>query len=205
MTKITKARRMNKRGFKGFSSLKAVLYFLMAMLVWFTIHSIVISVDGFTDELNKVDVAVVLGNKVEENGMPSPALKTRLDRSLQLYTEGYFQNIIVSGGVGREGHDEAFVMKKYLVDRGVPSEVIITDSKGYNTGYTAENAKVIMEERGFETAMVISQFFHITRIKLAFRQAGITEAYGAHGRDFFLRDLYSVFREFFAYYKYLLF
>lgn len=203
MTKITRARKSRRP--KGFNGLRSLLYFLIVMVVWLTVHSVIITVDGFKDELHKADVAVVLGNKVEINGMPSPALKTRLERTLQLYEEGYFQNIIVSGGVGKEGHDEAFVMKKYLVDRGVPNEVIITDSNGYNTRYTAENAKVIMKERGYKTVMIISQFFHISRSKLAFRQLGITDVYGAHGREYFLRDLYSVFREFFAFYKYLIF
>ena len=207
MSKLTKAKRGKRksRGGTGFLNFRRIVgYSLAAFFIWFVAHSVVITIDGLRDELEKVDVAIVLGNKVEVSGAPSPALKSRLDRTLELYNEGYIQNIIVSGGVGKEGHDEAYVMKGYLVDRGIPEGLVILDSEGYNTALTAENSKVIMEEKNYKTVMVISQFFHITRSKLAFKKVGI-ETYGAHAKDFFFRDLYSVFREFFAYYKYLLF
>lgn len=177
----------------------------MIMLLWFVIHSIAITVDGFTDELQKADVAVVLGNKVELNGKPSLSLKGRLDRTVELYNKEYFENIIVSGGVGKEGFDEAVVMKEYLVAKGIPHGIIILDSEGYNTALTAKNSNEIMEERGFKSVMLISQFFHISRSKLAFKRVGYTDVYGAHAKFYLLRDVYSVFREFFAYYKYLLF
>ncbi len=205
---ITRARRSKRRmGLKvlpgGAKSI--VLYGLAAFIVWFAIHATAITVDGLRDELHKTDVAVVLGNKVEVSGVPSPALKGRLERTVELYQSGYFDSIIVSGGVGKEGHDEAFVMKEFLVERGIPHDIIIIDSNGYNTALTAENTKQIMVEQGFESLMIISQFFHISRSKLAFKQQGLTEIYSAHAKDFFIRDIYSVFREFFAYYKYLIF
>ncbi len=204
---ITRAKKGRRR--RGLTVLQGgykriVTYGLAVFTVWFVIHAIAITVDGLRDELNKADVAVVLGNKVEVSGAPSPTLKGRLDRTVELYTSGYFDSIIVSGGVGKEGHDEAFVMKEYLVEKGVPHDIIIADSNGYNTALTAENSRQIMEEQGFESLMIITQFFHISRSKLAFKQQGLTEIYGAHAKDFFVRDIYSVFREFFAYYKYLL-
>lgn len=42
-------------------------------------------IDGLNDELKPVDAAVVLGNKVEVNGRPSERLKSRLDKSVELY------------------------------------------------------------------------------------------------------------------------
>ncbi|MTI68384.1 MAG: YdcF family protein, partial [Firmicutes bacterium] len=44
---------------------------------------------------------------------------------------------------------------------------------------------------------------HITRTKLAFEKVGIDKVYTAHAKIFEIRDLYSLTREFFAYYKYL--
>jgi hypothetical protein len=40
-------------------------------------------------------------------------------------------------------------------------------------------------------------------IKLAFNKVGFEEVYSAHAEFFEARDLYSITREFFAYYKYL--
>lgn len=94
-------------------------------------------------------------------------------------------------------------MKEYLVNRGIPSEVIFEDSYGYNSYMTAENTRAIMKDLNLESVMVISQYFHISRTKLAFRKLGFEEVYSAHAEIFEVRDFYSIIREFPAYYKYL--
>ncbi|MBH5316326.1 YdcF family protein [Paenibacillus sp. GSMTC-2017] len=184
--------------------MKRLLLFAASLFVWFIIHSTFVIIDGLNDELKLVDVAVVLGNKVEVNGQPSERLKARLDKSVELYNGGYFTNIIVSGGIGKEGFDEAKVMKSYLIDKGLPEDKIIEDNNGYNSYMTAQNTSKIMDELEFDSAMVITQYFHISRTKLAFRKMDIKEVYSAHANIFEFRDIYSIIREFPAYYKYLL-
>jgi vancomycin permeability regulator SanA len=176
----------------------------VCIFVWFIIHTVFIAVDGLNDELHKTDVAVVLGNKVNINGLPSNRLQARLDKAVELYNQGYFNYIIVSGGVGKEGFDEAEVMKNYLINKDVPEDLIINDSNGYNTHMTAENAKLIMNDLNMESVMVITQYFHITRTKLAFNQMGFENVYSAHAEIFDYRDIYSIIREFPAFYKYVL-
>lgn len=171
---------------------------------WFIIHSALIILDGLNDELKPADVAVVLGNKVELNGQPSERLKARLDRTVELYEAGYFPMIIVSGGIGMEGFDEANVMKAYLVDQGIPDEKIFEDNNGYNSYMTAQNASSIMKQLELDSAMIITQYYHISRTKLAFRKMDVSDVYGAHARFFEARDIYSTIREFPAYYKYLI-
>ncbi|MFP3393140.1 YdcF family protein [Brevibacillus sp. SIMBA_040] len=175
----------------------------LIFVLWFLVHIVLITFDGMADELAKVDVGVVLGNKVELNGEPSARLKSRLDKAVQLSKGGYFQHIIVSGGVGVEGFDEAQVMKKYLINHGISEENIIVDSNGINTRMSAKNTKEIMKQMGFESAMVITQVYHISRTKLAFSKEGISSVSSAHAEFFDLRDIYSLVREFFAYYRYL--
>lgn len=182
---------------------KRLLLTAVVILAWFAVHTAVILTDGLSDELKQADVAVVLGNKVEESGEPSERLKARLDKAAELYDKGYFDHIIVSGGIGQEGFDEAQVMKSYLVQAGIPEESIIEDNKGINSDWTARNAARIMDEAGWESAMVISQYFHISRTKLAFKRMDIGPLYGAHADYYELRDVYSILREFPAYYKYL--
>ncbi|MFN7249841.1 MAG: YdcF family protein [Anaerobacillus sp.] len=184
--------------------LKKVGFILFVIpLLWFIIHTTIIVTDGLNDELAGVDIAVVLGNKVELDGQPSNRLKARLDKSIELYEEGFFKYILVSGGIGKEGFDEAKVMKEYLVNKGIPSEIIIEDNNGYNSFMTAENTKAIMKELKIESVMVISQYFHITRTKLAFSKLGFKNVYAAHAEIFEYRDFYSIIREFPAYYKYI--
>ncbi|MFC6331225.1 YdcF family protein [Paenibacillus septentrionalis] len=173
------------------------------LIIWFIVHTTFIVIDGLNDELKPVDAAVVLGNKVETNGQPSERLKARLDKAAELYDRGYYTFIIVSGGIGKEGFDEAAVMKSYLIDQGIAEDSIIEDNNGYNSYMTAQNTSKIMDELKLDSVMIITQYFHISRTKLAFGKMDMEEVYSAHANIFELRDIYSIIREFPAYYKYL--
>ncbi len=187
----------------NFVFIKRCLILVASLFIWFIIHTTFVIIDGLNDELKPVDAAVVLGNKVEVNGQPSERLKARLDKSVELYEGGYFSYIIVSGGIGKEGFDEAKVMKSYLIDKGIPAEKIKVDNNGYNSYMTAQNTSKIMEELELDSVMVITQYFHVARTKLALRKMDIKEVYAAHAKIFEFRDIYSILREFPAYYKYL--
>ncbi|MBN2434984.1 MAG: YdcF family protein [Spirochaetes bacterium] len=178
-----------------------IAVFLALCVVWFIIHVSLIIYDGLSDNIQKCDVVIVLGNKVELDGTPSKRLKARLDRAVQLYHDRLFQFIIVSGGIGKEGFDESEVMKEYLINKHVPAEFIIMDNEGVNSYATALNSKRIMRQKSLKSAMIITQYFHITRTRLAFKKVG-QETFSAHAEYFEPRDFYSIFREFFAYYKY---
>lgn len=159
--------------------------------------------DGLSDDLRKADVALVLGNKVETDGTPSARLKARLDRTVELYRQSYFPWIIVSGGIGKEGFDEAIVMRDYLASHGIPADQILLDNQGINTWESARSTQALCERHGFKSVMVISQYFHIARSKLALRKFGIGEISDAHAHYFEWRDLYSTVREAAGYPAYL--
>ncbi len=185
--------------------MKQFIKILVVLCVaWFGVHIGLIIIDGLNDNLKKADVGIVLGNKIEINGYPSSRLKSRLDKAVELYHKGFFRYIIVSGGIGKEGFDEAKVMRDYLIKNQIPSKDIIIDSKGKNTYLTAINSKVIMERLGFNSALIITQYYHVTRTRLAFSIVGIEKVSSAHANFFELRDIYSLMREFFGYYKYIL-
>ncbi len=179
------------------------IYTVAAMAAWFFIHCGYLLVDGFKSPAGKSDAAVVLGNKVEPNGQPSPRLKARLDAALELFQQGKTSNIIVSGGHGKEGFYEADKMKEYLVEQGVPDSVIIVDNKGDNTLKTAINTQAICKAKGYKSVTVVSQWFHITRTKQMLKGLGLLVDSAAP--DYFeWRDFYAVTREFVAFYAYLL-
>lgn len=94
-------------------------------------------------------------------------------------------------------------MKDYLISNGVIEGDIIVDNEGNNTHLTAINFKEKLPN--VKSVTVVSQYFHISRAKLSFRQFEIQNVYGAHANHYELRDIYSLFREFFGYYTYLLF
>jgi vancomycin permeability regulator SanA len=181
--------------------MKEKTYFsLKILLIWFLVHSVLITIDGLTDEVVSCDLVVILGNKVNENGQLSERLKARVDKGLQLHQEGWCQQILVSGGLGKEGHLEGDVMAAYLIQKGVPPTAVLIDNKGSNTHASALNTTTLFSNQTSIT--IISQYYHISRTRLAFQNAGFTSIYGVHADYFELRDFYSIFREFFGYYKY---
>ncbi|HHZ19063.1 MAG TPA: YdcF family protein [Firmicutes bacterium] len=121
---------------------------VITFIIWFMVHSALIIIDGLDDDIGKADVGVVLGNKVEVTGQPSKRLQSRLDKAVELYRQGYFKYIIVSGGFGKEGYDEAEVMRDYLIKKQVPPDAVIVDNKGNDTYLTARNSKAIMDRLG---------------------------------------------------------
>ena len=170
----------------------------------FIIHEIVIISDGLIDDNNiKANVGVILGSKVNTDGSLSSRLKARLDRGIKLYSDSLVNELYVSGGLGKEGLYEGTVMADYLVSNGVPRNSIKVDNKGVNTRNTALNFK--KDYPSESEVVIVSQYFHITRCKLAFRQVGIENVKGVHCDYFELRDPYSAFREFFGFYKYMIY
>ena len=139
--------------------------------------------------------------------MRTARLAARLDRAAQLYSNEACTYIIVSGATGVEGHDEAVVMKSYLVESGIPAKQIIVDSDGWNTWQSAVNAKRIAEELGMKkpSIVAVSQYFHLPRCRLLLKQAGFQDITSSYARYFELRDVYSTAREIPAYAKYLIF
>lgn len=173
--------------------------------VWFTIHSALVAWDGLGDETEAADVAVVLGNRIEPSGKPGITVRVRLDRVLELYRNGKVAKIVVSGGKGVEGFEEAEVMRDDLVANGVPETDIVVDRTGADTWSTARAMRALAKEHGWTSVVVVTSWFHVSRTKLAMRRHGFRDVRGAHGRvRFDLRDAYSITREFFAYYDYWL-
>lgn len=150
---------------------------------------------GLRDRLAPADAIVVLGNAVGPDGKPSPRLRGRLDCALDAYRRQYAPLLIVSGGVGKEGFDEARVMADYLVAHGVPRAAVIEDSAGIDTAATAANTARIGRQRNIKTVIVATQYFHVLRTSIALSRAGLDVAGNVHADYFEARDVYSLGRE----------
>jgi vancomycin permeability regulator SanA len=150
---------------------------------------------GCDDKLVQADMIVVPGNTVAPDGTPSPRLRARLDVALKVYRDYGAHRIFVSGGIGKEGFDEAVVMADYLKANGVPAAAIVIDNQGLDTRATARNAAAYMRANGLHSALVATQYFHVPRTRFALERAGVHVAGHAHARYVEMRDLYSIPRE----------
>lgn len=173
----------------------------IGLIAWFSLHSIFITVDGLADKKEYADVAVVFGNKVNEDGTLSERLKQRLNKGIELYRQKRIKAIIVSGGLGKEGFFEGDKMNEYLLQNKIPAKKIIVDNDGNDTEKTVENSIRIMRTGNFQSAISVSQYFHQTRVKKLYKKNGWENIESASPKYFELRDFYSIFREFVAYYK----
>lgn len=93
-------------------------------------------------------------------------------------------------------------MSSYLLAKGVPSNLIVIDSLGIDTAATAKNAASYMRANHLKSALVVTQYFHVPRTKLALERQGVYVSGTAHARYFELRDIYSAVRETVAYVVY---
>lgn len=173
----------------------------MAILItWFLIQTAYMISDGLCDKGFTADIAVILGSKMNEDGTLSVRLKKRLDTGIELYKSHRVKKNLVSGGLGREGFYEGSEMKKFLITKGIPDSLILLDHKGNNTGLTVENTLKLQKKYGFKSIIAVSQYFHVTRTKKLFRENGISSVSSVSPAYFEWRDIYSVIREFPAYY-----
>lgn len=184
--------KINKRRFF------TVLFYLP--LLWFIIHTIYITIDGRTDNGKNADGAVVLGCKVNEDGTLSERLTKRMECALELYNDRRVRKLIVSGGLGKEGFYEGTKMKEFLVRHGVPDSVVVVDNYGNTTRATVNNIIKMQDSLSFKSIIVVSQYFHITRTKMLFRNRGIKNVSGKSPDYYEVKDAYSILREFAAYY-----
>lgn len=128
-----------------------------------------------------MDIAIVMGTKVEADGKPSEKLLYRLDKSIELFQTGQVNELWMTGGKGVSGLNEAVVMKSYLVDQGVPGEAIKVDSLGISTFASARNLADQLPQEA--SVMIISHTSHLRRTKYAFEKFGrkIDEVIGVSG------------------------
>jgi len=181
---------------------KKIKQFSLALLICLLFMAAAISTLGLRDQIVAADLAIVPGNTVNPDGKPSDRLRGRLNAALRLYAAQKCKAILVSGGTGEEGHDEAEVMKNYLIEHGVPAAAVYTDNQGINTFATARAAATLMHEKNWKSSMLVSQFFHIARFQLAMKKFGVQPVGHVHSTDYEIRDAYSLTREVFAYFEY---
>ena len=127
---------------------------------------------GGTDYRRHADVAVVFGARAYANGVLSTSLEDRVRTAADLYRSGLVPRLIMSGGVDTSATDETVVMRDRAVALGVPASAIDLDNGGENTDASVAGTVPMLERDHATTVLAVSQFYHLPRIKLAYRAAG---------------------------------
>jgi uncharacterized SAM-binding protein YcdF (DUF218 family) len=158
---------------------RRLLRILLILLgVWFVVCLIIAGVVygyGLTDRAEPEGVIIVLGSGLNRNLSPGPSLRSRSERAAALWHEGYAPMIICSGGYARSAtRSEADGCAEVLLDNGVPADAIILEEQARSTEENAAYTHQIMRERGWDTALVVSDGYHLLRATWIFSQEGMT-------------------------------
>ncbi|MEI9812666.1 MAG: YdcF family protein [Acidobacteriota bacterium] len=125
------------------------------------------------DEAAPADIIIVLG-AAEYRGRPSPVLEARLNHALYLYLQGLAPRILTTGGAGGDPmFTEGGVGHNYLSRHGVPSEAILVESEGSSTVHSIVASVEIMRRMGLHSCIVVSDGYHIFRVKKLLENSGI--------------------------------
>ncbi|MBL8046524.1 MAG: YdcF family protein [Anaerolineales bacterium] len=117
------------------------------------------------DKLVKADAIVMIG------GDHKPE---RVQRVVELYQQGYASTVIISAGtVVSEGHEqlaEAEVMRRQALVFGLPESAIIIENQSRSTFQNAYFTKAILQERGYNSIILVTSLFHSRRAGQIFRE-----------------------------------
>lgn len=146
-------------------------------------------------ELPQKHVGIVLGAGVKPDGKPSDALMDRLLTGADLHRYGIVKYLLVTGDDGQYHSGEVSVMKRTLIDLGVPENVIYVDPHGYRT---YESCKRAIDVFRVNEAIVVTQRFHLPRALFLCNELGLESIGISADRQTYQRQSYYEFREFFA-------
>ena len=116
-------------------------------------------------------VAVLLGtNPKTKSGNMNYFYKYRIEAAAELYKQGKFDRLLISGDNSISTYSEPDEMKADLVEAGIPDSVIYLDFAGFSTYDSMVRAKKVF---GLSEFIVISQDFHNQRAVYIARQNDI--------------------------------
>ena len=126
------------------------------------------------------DVIVLLGGGINDKvpdltgrGAPSEGMMPRMVTALRLQRQLDLP-ILVSGGVVYAGRSaEAPVVRRFLLDLGVPDRQVLVEDKSRDTAENARFSRMILQQHGFRQPLLVTSAFHMHRSVKAFHREGI--------------------------------
>lgn len=118
------------------------------------------SVTSTADDLDRAQVAIVPGSRVDADGSLGPVVAERVEAAVFLHRVGTVEKVLVSGDNGTAEYNETEAMRRAVLAAGVPPEDVFTDYAGFSTWHTMRRAHDVF---GVETAVVVTQGVYVAR------------------------------------------
>jgi uncharacterized SAM-binding protein YcdF (DUF218 family) len=125
------------------------------------------------DDRTTADVVLVLG-AAQYAGTPSDVLEARLEHAKNLYDEGVAPYIVTTGGnQPGDTYTEASAGVRWLAEHGVPEDHVIAVGQGNDTLGSLRAAASKIHERGWRSAVIVSDPWHSLRARTMAADVGL--------------------------------
>jgi len=173
-------------------SIFVIFVLITNLIVCFSVKDNIKTVEEITD--TDIDCIIVLGARVRDK-RPTGILEDRIIVGMKLYNAQVASKFIMSGDHGHVEYDEVNSMKKYAIDRGIPSSDIFMDHAGFSTYETMYRAKEVF---GAKKVVIVTQKYHLYRSLYDAEKLGL-KAYGVDSDlRIYGKNSYRSVREWFA-------
>ncbi len=167
--------------------LPAVAHLVMALFIWLSAiapvaHALLVPLEhAFQIPVNpRGDVIVVLGGGAYRGvpdpsgtGAPNAESMIRMVAAMRLHRASGLPLIVSGGKAFAQDETEARLMRRCLVESGIPSGKIITEEASRDTRENAVNVSRICRERNFRRPILVTSAYHMKRAVKSFRKAGM--------------------------------
>src|SRR5690606_21594189 len=173
------------------SRTKRIVLTLVALAVIISVAlATVLLAYGSQDRARPADVIIVLG-------AGEIMTVNRTDHGVALYHQRIAPWLLCSGGYrGANGITEAALCAERAERAGVPASAIGLEMESRATEQNARNAAALMRERGWQSAVVVSDSYHLLRARWLFGRADVAVwTSPAPGSGRVLDTLYFLVRE----------
>ncbi|QXG78080.1 YdcF family protein [Modestobacter sp. L9-4] len=125
------------------------------------------------DDRPPSDALVVLGS-AQYNGVPSSIFEARLEHALALWREGVAPVVVTVGGRAEgDEYSEAEAGRQYLLDAGIPADALLAVQEGEDTLESMRAVAGTFDERGWRTAVLVTDPWHAMRAQKMAEDAGM--------------------------------
>lgn len=156
-----------------FGIIRFLILLLLVLVLYLFANFMDVWVASKAELDNPAPAAIVLG-AAQYNGEPSPVLRARLDRALELYKESQVDLVVVTGG-GKVGDvtTEAKTGYDYLRAAGIPDSALLLEVQGVSTYESVGAAARILRNRDITRAILVTDSYHSRRAQLVAEEFGM--------------------------------
>jgi uncharacterized SAM-binding protein YcdF (DUF218 family) len=126
------------------------------------------------------DVIILLGGGVYSRapdltglGIPSDHAMGRLVTAARLHKRLGIPVIVCGGQVFENTSAEAPILRRFLIDLGVPTSDILMDQNSKDTFENAKYSQQLVKRYGFGKPLLVTSGYHMRRSVLAFKKMGL--------------------------------